>query len=69
MLRKHKFLMDRLSLERMYISFVQPLVRNGNVVLHNKCTKENKCIIEYIYSELLCTVGDCSNSYRRNKAL
>ena len=49
-LRRNKFILDRSSLERMYISFVRPLLEYANIVWDN-CTIENKRIVENIQLE------------------
>ena len=49
-LRRNKFILDRSSLERMYISFVRPLLECANIVWDN-CTIENKRTVENIQLE------------------
>ena len=44
-LTRNKFILDRSSLERMYISFVRPLLEYANIVWDN-CTIENKRIVD-----------------------
>ena len=40
-MREFKFLMDRKSLETIYISFIKPIVEYGDVVWDN-CTQQEK---------------------------
>ena len=49
-LRRNKFILDRSSLERMYISFVRPLLEYANTVWDNRIT-ENKRVVESIQLE------------------
>ena len=49
-LRAFKFKLDRDSLERMYISFIRPLLEYGGPIWSN-CTKEDKTHIESIQTE------------------
>ena len=44
-MRKFKFLLDRKSLETIYISFIRPILEYGDVV-SDKCTKHEKQDIE-----------------------
>ena len=40
-LRKHKFNLDRRSLDKIYKVFIRPLIEYGNIIWDN-CTQENK---------------------------
>ena len=42
-LRKQKFNLDRLSLSKLYITFIQPMLEYGNIIRDN-CSVENKRI-------------------------
>ena len=46
-LRKHKFNLDRRSLDEMYKVFIRPLIEYGNIIWDN-CSKENKKALENI---------------------
>ena len=46
-LRRHKFLLDRKSLKKMYTTFILPLLEYGNIVWDN-CYMENAKVIESI---------------------
>ena len=46
-LRKHKFNLDRRSLDKMYKVFIRPLIEYGNIIWDN-CSKENKKALENI---------------------
>ena len=45
--RKHKFNLDRRSLDKIYKVFIRPLVEYGNIIW-DKCTQENKKALESI---------------------
>ena len=51
-----KFLLDRQSLERMYVSFIRPLLEYGDILWDN-CTHEQKQKLESIQTEAarICT--------------
>ena len=46
-LRRHKFLLDRKSLKKMYTTFILPLLEYGNIIWDN-CSLENSKAIENI---------------------
>ena len=46
-LRKHKFNLDRCSLDKMYKVFIRPLLEYGNIIWDN-CSQENKKSLENI---------------------
>ena len=49
-LRRNKFILDRSSLERMYISFIRPFLEYANIFWDN-CTIENRRIVKTIQLE------------------
>ncbi|MCG7868088.1 MAG: reverse transcriptase family protein [Candidatus Thiodiazotropha taylori] len=49
-LRRLRFLLDRPSLQKIYTTFIRPLLEYGNIVWDN-CTMENKRIVENIQLE------------------
>lgn len=55
-LRRHKFYLDRRSLNKMYTSFIRPLLEYGNIIWGN-CTFENKRVLENIQLDAarICT--------------
>ncbi|MEW8547655.1 MAG: hypothetical protein AB2693_29455, partial [Candidatus Thiodiazotropha sp.] len=52
MLRRYKFLLDRASLHKMYISFIRPLLEYGDIIWDN-CSAANKLALENIQVEAL----------------
>lgn len=51
-LRKYKFLLDRSSLQKMYVTFLRPLLEYSDI-LFDSCTQDNKRKIESIQLEAL----------------
>ena len=51
-LRKHKFNLDRCSLDKMYKLFIRPLLEYGNIIWDN-CSQESKKAVENIQLVLL----------------
>ena len=51
-LRKHKFNLDRCSLDKMYKVFIRPLLEYGNIIWDN-CSQENKKSLENIQLDAL----------------
>ncbi|MEW8548206.1 MAG: reverse transcriptase family protein [Candidatus Thiodiazotropha sp.] len=52
LLRRYKFLLDRASLQKMYVSFIRPLLEYGDIIWDN-CTAANKRALENIQVEAL----------------
>lgn len=51
-LRRYKFLLDRASLQKMYVTFVRPLLEYGDIVWDN-CSVANKRTLESVQVEAL----------------